>query len=157
MATMSDELRELAKLVLQRLGLAQNYDFVEQEIKYELEGDYGEEDEWYGTITDFVEVFDDNSQAIGVFSKFKAKQLEFFRAVCPEEAVHVEWENGDMRFSINVKLPVLPAVPNGDTMDLEISFQGMRGKRGEVEILPETRTSADEKTVAMSRLAYAMA
>jgi hypothetical protein len=154
---MSDDFRGLAKLVLQRLGLEQSYDFMEQEVKYELEGDYGEEDEWYGTITDCVEVFDDNGKAIGVFSKFTAKQLEFFRAVCPEEAVHVEWEKGVMRFLINIRLPVLPAVPNGDTMDLEISFQGMRGKRGEVEILPETRTSSDEKTVAMSRLAYAMA
>lgn len=156
MSIKSDDVRGLAKLVLQRLGLVQNYDFMEQEVKYELEGDYGEEDEWHGTITDFVEIFDDNGKAIGVFSKFTAKQLEFFLAVCPEEAVHVEWKKGDMRFLINIRLPVLPAVPNGDTMDLEISFQGMRGERGEVEILPETRTSADEKTVAMSWLAYAM-
>ena len=77
MVNKSDEERELAKLVLKRLGLVQNFDFMEQEIKYELEGEYGEEDEWHGTISDCVEVFDDDGKAIGVFSKFKVDQLEF--------------------------------------------------------------------------------
>ena len=157
MGEMANEVHELAKLILQKLGLVEKYDLMEQEVKYELEGEHGDEDEWHGTLSDFVEVFDENGKAIGIFSKFKAEQLAFFRAICPEEAVHVEWKNGNMRFLINVCLPVLPAVPNGDTMDMTISFTGGRGGSANVEVLPETYASADTKIVAMSRLAYLMA